>query len=178
MASGSLSSFAIPEEVYMKSVLRIVSGDLLQLAEQGNFDIIMHGANCFTTFGSGIAKQIRKRYPTAYTADLMTMAADYDKLGTYTMAPSNLDPDKSKFVIVNAYTQYDFSRGKDVFEYIAFSLILQKLAHNFPTVRFGLPKIGCGLAGGNEKRIMSMIEEFAGVVDEAGGSVTVVEYAP
>ena len=156
--------------------LKIVTGDLLSLAEAGEFDVIVQGCNCFNVMGAGLARQIRSKYPTAYAADHMTTAGNYDKLGTYTIAPSDLDPKKSKFIIVNAYTQFDFSRGKDVFEYNAFALILQKLKHKFPKARFGFPLIGCGLAGGDEGRIMGMLEDFARKINGFGGSVTLVRY--
>lgn len=160
------------------STMKTINGDLLALAEAGEFDIVVQGCNCFNTMGLGLALQIKMKYPSAYAADLMTDAGDYNKLGTYTMAPSSMVRENSRFVIINAYTQYDFSRGKDVFEYGSFALILLKLAHNFPKARFGFPLIGCGLAGGDKHRILGMIEDFSRAISKTGGSVTVVEYAP
>jgi O-acetyl-ADP-ribose deacetylase (regulator of RNase III) len=32
-----------------------IKGDLIELAKQGNFDVIAHGCNCFCTMGAGIA---------------------------------------------------------------------------------------------------------------------------
>ena len=158
--------------------LKVVSGDLLALAEAGEFDLIVHGCNCFHTMGGGIARQIREKYPTAYMADLATRDADYNKLGTYSLAPSDQDPKKFKFGIVNAYTQYECSHEQDVFEYEAFDLILRKLAHEFPTASFGFPLIGCGLAGGDERRVLGSLEVFARKIDGRGGSVTLVMYKP
>ena len=40
----------------------------------------------------------------------------------------------------------------------------------------GFPLIGCGLAGGDEKRIVGMIEKFAEKVEARGGSVTIVKF--
>lgn len=150
--------------------MKIIKGDLLNLAEQGEFDVIVQGCNCFNTMGSGIARQIREQYPQAFAADCKTVSGDYDKLGTYTWCSAE------SFILINAYTQYDFSRGSDVFEYTSFDMILQKLAHDWPAGRFGFPKIGCGLARGNETRIMGMIEDFSHTISKAGGSVTVVEF--
>lgn len=31
--------------------LNIISGDLIDLAKNGNFDVIIHGHNCFCTMG-------------------------------------------------------------------------------------------------------------------------------
>lgn len=152
--------------------LKHATGNLLDLAEAGHFDVIVHGCNCFNTMGGGIAREIRDRYPNAYFADCKTARGDYDKLGTYTVSVED------GFTIINSYTQFNMSRGADVFEYVAFALILQKLAHKYPKSRFGLPYIGMGLAGGDKATIMKIIEEFADTVHNTGGSVTIVQYAP
>lgn len=163
------------------SGLKIAEGNLLDMAEAGDFDIIVQGCNCWCTMGSGIAKQIRERYPSAYNADCAnTVPGDYKKLGNYTQA-SAVRKDGTAFLIVNAYTQYDFNRAgenADVFEYISFKLILQKLAHAYPGLRFGFPMIGMGLAGGNKARIMTMLAEFADELRKTGGTATVVEFKP
>lgn len=159
--------------------MNIVKGNLIDMAEADEFDIIVHGCNCFCTMGSGIAREIRERYPVSYMADLSTEEGNYDKLGNYTLAPSSLNPGESKFIIVNAYTQYDFNRrgdSQDVFEYDSFKLILQKLAYKYPNYRYGFPMIGMGLAGGNKTRIMGMLSEFSEKIAEKGGSFTLVEF--
>ena len=158
-----------------KSKMKTVKGNLITLAEQGEFDVIVQGCNCFNTMGSGVAKEIREKYPQAYAVDCETWSGDYDKLGSYTvmLGKECMVP----FDIVNAYTQYDFSRGRDVFEYVSFAMILQKLAHEWPKARFGFPKIGCGLAGGDEPRIMAMIQKFSDDLLITGGTVTVVEFS-
>ena len=165
--------------------MKIVKGNLIDMAEAGEFDIIVQGCNCHCTMGSGIAREIRERYPQTYMADLSTKQGDYNKLGNYTMAssstkpPSSFNSDESTFVIINAYTQYNFNKNwetKDVFEYDSFKLILQKLAHEYPISRFGFPMIGMGLAGGNKVKIMGMLAEFSLKIAETGGSFTLVEF--
>lgn len=162
------------------SGLKVVEGNLLDLAEAGDFDIIVQGCNCWCTMGSGIAKQIRERYPQAYEADCGSVPGDYGKLGNYTQARA-VRANGTAFSIVNAYTQFNFNRAgenADVFEYISFKLILQKLAHQFPGARFGFPMIGMGLAGGNKTAIMNLLADFAGEIRKTGGTVTVVEFKP
>jgi O-acetyl-ADP-ribose deacetylase (regulator of RNase III) len=151
-------------------MLQHKKGNLLDLAEAGDFDIVVQGCNCFNTMGGGIAREIRERYPMAHMVDYGTLKGDYNKLGNWTTAFTG------KFLIVNAYTQYNMSRGTDVFEYTAFQLILEKLAFVFPGKRFGLPYIGCGLAGGEQETIVDMIEVFAGRIALEGGTVTLVEF--
>lgn len=158
-------------------------GDLLLMADAGEFDIIIHGCNCFNTMGAGIARQIADRYPKAKDADDITVRGDITKLGNYSYG-WHIREDITALVIFNAYTQYSTSKaGEDVFEYDAFKLILRKIAHEVSgfqktDVNIGLPYIGMGLAGGDAKRILQIMEDFAESIAKLGGTVTLVEYAP
>lgn len=156
-------------------MMNVIKGDLLKRARAGDFNVIVHGCNCFETMGSGIARQIREEYPEAYEADKnYSFAGDYNKLGNYSVMLGK------SFNIINAYTQFGFNRGgqnEDVFEYTSFDMILQKLAHQYPTCKFGFPFIGMGLAGGDAERIVASLEWFTETVEKTGGSVTLVEYS-
>lgn len=140
------------------------------MAKNNEFDAIIHGCNCFNMMGGGIANQIRHAFPEAFRVDLNTVKGEYNKLGNYSFAKSN------GVLVFNVYTQYGISRGDDVFEYDAFSLVLQKLAFKYHGLRWGLPLIGCGLAGGDMTRILEIIKVFSDNVDKHSGSVTVVEW--
>lgn len=168
-------------------MLKHTKGNLIDLAEKGEFDIIVHGCNCQNTMGSGIAKEIRERYPQAYEVDtkFSQMHTPEEKLGKFSVALRTHDIFNDnplhQFVIVNAYTQLNFMpRGVDHFDYDAFKNILDQLDWLFsprekPT-RYGFPRIGQGLAGGNPERIIAMLEEFAEKVSAQGGTVTLVEF--
>lgn len=157
---------------FPKSYLKSAKGDLLALAETGKFDIVVQGCNCFCRMGSGIAKQIRAEYPAAWEVDNNTTPGDMFKLGTFTSVQTK------KFLIVNAYTQYDTSKnGEDVFEYSSFDIILKKLIYAYGDRRFGFPYIGMGLAGGDKLTILAMLEDFAEQVSAKGGTVTLVEFS-
>jgi O-acetyl-ADP-ribose deacetylase (regulator of RNase III) len=154
-------------------MLKHTKGNLLDLAEQGAFDIIVQGCNCYNTMGSGIAKEIRERYPEAYRADQQTEKGSVMKLGNWS------EVDTGMFTIINAYTQYGYNAAgemEDLFEYTSFKLILQKLWVMHGNKDFGFPYIGMGLAGGDRNRIIGKLEHFAGLVTEQGGSVTLVEF--
>ena len=151
-------------------MLKHTKGNLLDLAEAGEFDIIVQGCNCFNTMGGGIAREIAERYPMCAEIDRLTERGEYMKLGNWT------EFDSGKFIIINAYTQFNMSRGTDVFEYVAFELILQKLIHTYGNKQIGLPYIGMGLAGGDKEIILDMIAEFANNISKIGGSVTLVEF--
>ena len=152
-------------------MLKHAKGNLLDLAEAGEFDIVVQGCNCFCAMGGGIAREIAEKYPTAARVDRDTKYGDYNKLGNWS------EHDTGNFTILNCYTQYNTSTGEDVFEYLAFELILKKLCHAYGTKRIGLPYIGMGLAGGDKITIIEMIDTFAHAVTAKGGSVTLVEFA-
>lgn len=156
-------------------------GNLLDMAENGEFDVIVHGANCMCVMGSGIAREIKTRFPQAENADNATAPFDYQKLGNYTHASCD-GLGGHVFTIVNAYTQFKTSTGgEDVFEYVAFLLILQKLAHSISEggnpVKVGFPYIGMGLAHGDPDRIIGLIEHFESEIEKTGSTVTLVEFA-
>ncbi len=157
--------------------MEIIKGDLLDLADQGKFDVIIHGCNCFNIMGAGIAADIARRYPQAYEADKRTIRGDYNKLGTYTKATALTKTQTPyPFTIINAYSQYtcDARQKPDLFEYTAFRLILQKLLKEFPAADFGFPLIGCGLCNGNQDEIVGMIKSFSYDIEWNNGSVTIV----
>lgn len=129
-------------------------GDLLA----SNCTVIAHGCNCFNTMGSGIARAIRARYPLSYEADCQTVRGDASKLGTFTMCAY---PDRRIF---NLYTQYRFGTKEMHLDYEALVAALVEMRttldehdpeHNEIV---GLPRIGCGLAGGNWKDVEELID--------------------
>lgn len=153
--------------------LNVLTGDLLDFADQGLFHIIVHGCNCFHAMGSGIAKQIANKYPAAKTADDRTKYGDSSKLGFFSQADITSHLGK-RFTIINAYTQFRWSGKQDVFEYEKFDDFLLRLAKisedRFLSTRtktvIGFPKIGCGYAKGDEPRILSMLRAFEARVGE------------
>lgn len=163
--------------------MKTIKGDLIKLAEQGEFDIIVHGCNCFHAMGGGIAKQLADKYPQVEEADRRTEFGDRNKLGSYSLA--HIEENDNLFLVLNAYTQYKWSSGSDVFEYGAFQKFLNKIIGYIQTysggskdlLNIGFPQIGAGLAGGDWSRISKMIEEFSERVKDFA-EVTVVEYQP
>lgn len=134
-----------------------VYGDLITLAENGHFDVIVHGCNCFCTMGAGIAKQIKMMYPEAYEADLRTLRGDMRKLGTYSCANVKCERTGINFTIVNAYTQFRYGKGNHADE-LAIDAVFKAIANDFhPHSRIAYPKIGAGLAGGDWERISRII---------------------
>lgn len=139
-----------------------MKGNLIDLAEDCQFDVIIHGCNCFCNMGAGIAKEIKARYPAAYEVDCSTKKGDRSKLGAYTWRIVT-SPGGWTFTIINAYTQYAYGRGKNT-DYDAIRSVFSLIKHNFGFDRIGYPLIGAGLGGGDWKIISSIInEELVGV---------------
>ena len=129
-----------------------IKGNLLELAKEGKFDIIVHGCNCFHVMGSGIARQIKEQFPEAWEADQFTGYGDIMKLGNYSSAKiENLE-------IINAYTQFKYGTDVPQIDYEALTLCLRKINHEHRGKSIGLPKIGAGLAGGDWNRIKDIIK--------------------
>lgn len=133
--------------------MRTIKGDLLDLALEGNFDVIIHGANCFNCMGAGIALQIARNFPEAVEADNKTRRGDLRKLGDISHA--TVIRKDVQFVVVNAYTQYEPGRNCD---YKAIASAFSHVKTNFSGKRIGYPFIGAGIAGGDWKIISEIID--------------------
>lgn len=142
--------------------MKYLEGDLITLAEAGSFDVIVHGCNCFCRMRSGIAKTISERYPQVVEADDRTIKGDPYKLGTI------VPVDIGKFTIINAYTQFRYGTDKKNVDYEAVTRCFEQIKKEFgwkmarPPVRFGIPQIGCGLAGGDWRTVSAIIDGVMG----------------
>lgn len=145
--------------------MRTRPGNLLQLAVDGEFDLIAHGANCLCAMGAGIALQVKLRFPEAFASDARTAKGDWEKLGTYSMATVLL-PSGARLSVANLYTQF-YPGGPrpprdgrpERLEAIRSSLARLR-AEVAPGARVGFPKIGAGLAGGEWAEIREVLEEI------------------
>ncbi|MER8801482.1 MULTISPECIES: macro domain-containing protein [unclassified Mesorhizobium] len=151
--------------------MQTIRGDLLQLALDGTFDVIVHGCNCQCQMGKGIALSIKQPFPEAYAADCATLKGDPAKLGSISVA--EIKRGSRIFHVVNGYTQFHW-QGKGVkADYQAIRKVMQAVKGKFAGKRIGYPKIGAGLAGGDWETIASIIND-----ELAGEDHTLVEYAP
>ena len=135
--------------------MKEINGDLIKLAKQGEFDIIAHGCNCFNTMGAGIAKQIKEEFKDAWIADQHTISGDINKLGTFT----RVYYESKKLWVYNCYTQYRYGTDKIYLDYEALTLCMRKINHMNTIGRIGMPKIGCGLAGGDWNIVKKIMEK-------------------
>jgi O-acetyl-ADP-ribose deacetylase (regulator of RNase III) len=138
-----------------------INGDIIELHKEHRlFDYIAHGANCMSIMGAGVALSIRQNFPSAYYIDKYSSLHPYEKLGSFTGSFE----DK----VFNLYTQYQPGPNLD---YEALTLALRKLNRLFQGVSFGIPQIGCGIGGGDWKKVKKIIQRELCDLD-----VTVVIY--
>lgn len=167
--------------------LKTIKGNLITLAENGHFDVIIHGCNCFHTMGSGIARQIADKYPEVAFSDKNTKYGVKTKLGSWSQQVV-LSKEGYVFTVINAYTQFSISKCyEDVFEYDAFQKFLNNYKEQIKChyrgfkektkTRIGFPMIGAGYARGNWEKIYDMINAFANDPELMSlCDVTIVEY--
>jgi O-acetyl-ADP-ribose deacetylase (regulator of RNase III) len=170
--------------------MNYIDGDLIKLAKEGKFDVIVHGCNCHSTMGAGIAPQMAK----AFGCDRFSMelwGSDVNKLGnidyqTFVLGENTIfsledlknNRNEPELTVVNAYTQFNYGRNHAdgdarPFDYEAFTVCMRKLNMIFPRKRIGMPKIGSGLAGGDWNRIEKII-----YTELKDCNVTIVNYKP
>ncbi len=154
-----------------------INGNLITMALEGHFDVIVHGCNTFCIQGAGIAPQMNKAFGTLqfplediqYRGNINKLGQidwelfAFDEFGIISKYTPNLTYDENQqfLCVVNAYTQYDIKPTySDIpFDYEAFTLCMRKLNHVFKGNHIGLPQIGSGLAQGDWDRIKQIIQD-------------------
>lgn len=151
--------------------MKIIEGDLVALALDGTFDVIVHGCNCQCVMGAGIAKSIRSAFPEAWHADQKTGAGDRNKLGKFTSALAQTA--KGTVWVANAYTQFERRGPMPRVDYDAVQQAMRAIRKAFPGRRFGYPKIGAGIGGGDWAVLSAIIDDALDGEDH-----TLVKYMP
>jgi len=150
------------------------TGDLLET----DCDVIAHGCNCFHTMGAGVAKALAQKWPQVLAADKESSYGDLTKLGTFTCAElyeSRPWPKRSPRRIFNLYTQFGYGVGCHLdYDALRRALLAMKEATwviarrgddwtfaNCPIAMsrtIAMPRIDCGLAGGDWERVEPIIQ--------------------
>jgi len=143
--------------------MKTVKGDLIMLAKQGMFDVIIHGCDCYGDMGGGIAKSIREHFPEAYAADQNTEKGNVDKLGSYSSAV--VASKDHTLTIVNAYTQPHWKGHGVLVDYNAVAAVMKLIKVDFSGRRIAYPRIGAGLARGDWTILSHIIEDALNIED-------------
>lgn len=134
-------------------------GDLLE----SPYRLILHGCNAQGVMGSGVAKQIRKKFPQAFEEYYTAYEKEMLWLGDVIFA------DCGSKIIANGITQQYYGRSGNCFiNYEAINNVMED-THNYAAKHgmehVAMPLIGAGLGGGSWKKISSIIEDkFTNVI--------------
>lgn len=142
--------------------MKVITGDLIEMAREGRFSSIVHGCNCFSTMASGIALAIKQQFPRAYMADKDFPMSPANKLGNISSAMVEADYVGEDFRVINAYTQFRYGRVNKVFvDYEALRSCFNTIKREYGSIGsiIAYPYIGCGLAGGDWKVVSRIIDE-------------------
>ena len=145
-------------------MVKYVKGNLLD----SNCDYICHQVNCQGVMGSGIARQIRERWPWVFTS----YHAYCDRRKNNNESPLGeiwgvaIDHDnQNRQWVVNMFSQDNYGYdGSRFTSYDAFAKCLTKMRDRLPKDKtIGFPKnIGCGLGGGDWTVVSALIEAILG----------------
>ena len=137
-------------------------------------DIICHQVNCQGVMGSGIAKQVRERYPWVY-AHYKQLCKNFrnrkeDLLG---MVQGVYIDEETK--ILNLYAQLNYGYdGKCYTNYDALKKTLMYISSRYPRNIIAIPYLmGCHRGGGDWNIVYKMIEE---VFADSDCEVLICEY--
>lgn len=134
-------------------MIKYVKGDLLE-AEQ---NVIVHQCNAQDTMGSGVAKAIRDKYPVVYT-DYVKSFKDIPKQERMGMVLGVQVGTERSVVICNLIAQYHYlPRGIRHTSYDALTKGFEEIKKHTKE-DLAMPKIGCGLGGGNWRIVSAIIE--------------------
>ncbi len=126
-------------------------------------DIIAHGVNCKGGFGSGVAGIIAKRYPEVRNAYMMKFKLPGWQLGDVQFVMKN-----DGKLIANCATQRAYlPRGPRHADYNAIRECMMKVRDfaKEKNLTIAIPKIGCGLAGGEWKVVKKILAEVFDTTD-------------
>lgn len=135
-------------DVGVSMKLNYKKGCLIAALKNREVAAIAHQANCFCTMKSGIAPLIADAWPQVREVDKLTNYGDKDKMGNYSLV---IVPEGFVF---NIYGQYHWNRRNPGYgtSYEHLGLGFSRVADfmvNHKIQTLGLPRIGCGLAGGD-----------------------------
>jgi len=137
-------------------MIKHVKGDLLDFYGRGEIDVLGHVCNCQRLMGSGVALQIKNKYPYAYQAYVEFDTIHGLDLGTVSWG---VDGDKA---IANLHAQDNYGRGRRFIDYEAFYKCLEDVKGMMllnEHKKIGFPyRIGSDRAGGDFRIVLAMIE--------------------
>lgn len=159
----NISLFRWVNEGGESKVMKMLGDDKIQVGNvfSTRSRVIVHGVNCMGVMGAGIAAQIRRNFPKAYS--------EYIKFINECRIKQESPLGKAQFVdvgggnyIVNAFTQEKTAKkqGDVAISYSAILMCMEEIKETCYCLgidRIAMPKIGSDLGGGDWNIIRSII---------------------
>lgn len=136
-------------------MIQIIHGNLLD----SDADIICHQVNCAGAMGSGVAKQIKLRWPCVY--EQYVKLCDAMQPGALLGFAQSVKTEDGRCVC-NLFGQLNYGRdGKRYTSISALSKSCRLIAKQArPGATIAMPyRIGCGLGGGDWGEVLDMLTE-------------------
>lgn len=149
-------------------MINIEQGNLIELLENDETDVLIHQTNCFQTIGkqcaSGIAKAIGEKYNEVALADLTYKEGDINQLGKYIVVPVTTESGKQK-LIINLYSQYAYGNmyGTPT-SYSAMRAGLKNVSNYLrktygTSLRVSTYQLGCNRGGADWSKVEPILEK-------------------
>lgn len=138
-------------------MISVIKGNVLTAFQRGDIQVLAHGCNCSGGFGTGVAGQIAQMWPGVKRAYHLHHKSAKCKLGDVQLV--RVEPHGS---IANCFTQQKYGKGEKgtivYADYTAIELCMAYLKYKIPSeFRIGIPKIGCGKAGGSWQTVEEIL---------------------
>lgn len=148
-------------------MIKVIQGDIFE----SNATAILHQVNCRGIMGSGVAKQVREKYPKVYQSYKQAC----DKLGPNDVFGKiqvcAINSEKTRF-IVNLFSQLNYGYIGQYTDYEKLKGCLEKVNERFSGYTVAIPYLlGCGRGGGDWTIVSEIIEKTLTDCD-----VTLYEY--
>jgi len=145
-------------------MIKVINGNILNASE----NIICQQVNCKKVMGSGLAKQIRTKYPEVYQSYKKFCESEKELLGEVNSVVVQDKATNRTYIILNIFGQDGYGRDKQYTDYNALKRAFKRIYDNlnisgmpFYGMSIAIPyNFGCGLAGGNWNIVYKIIEEI------------------
>jgi O-acetyl-ADP-ribose deacetylase (regulator of RNase III) len=139
-------------------ITKIIKSDITKT----ELKYIAHGVNCQNVMGSGVAKVIYTEFPEV--KEYYHNYSEQFQYGNQKQLLGEIQSVKSKGkVIYNCFTQLNY--GYDGERYLSYTALVdcfKQLKESLAGEIIAIPKIGCGLAGGNWDFVVELINDTVG----------------
>jgi len=123
---------------------------------------IAHGVNCQNKMDSEVAKVLFKKYPDTKKHYHLSHEEFPKDDASFFLGSIDYGHDSEKVTILNCWTQINY--GYDGKKYVSYDAIYDvfKQLCDMRIKEVAIPKIGCGLAGGNWNIVKQIIDDATG----------------